>query len=115
MGEKKELFSTKDWEVKLKQQEEESREYRHMVYNKVDIQNKKRILDVGCGTGAVTKDIASLTNGKITAIDIDEKKLEIAKKYLKDEKNVELMLADVQDLPFADNTFDLVVFNILLI
>ena len=43
----------------------------------------KKILDVGCGTGAVTRDIARLTKGKVLGIDIDKKKLKHAEKLLK--------------------------------
>ena len=78
----------------------------------MDIKTKKNILDVGCGTGVVTADIASLTAGHITGIDIDDKKLDIAKVAVPD--HVDLLLGDALELPFRDNTFDLVVFSVVL-
>ena len=72
-------WNIEDWIKKLKQQAEDSREYRYALYNKVDLRNKKEILDVGCGTGAVTMDIAQSTKGNVTGIDIDLEKLDEAK------------------------------------
>jgi ubiquinone/menaquinone biosynthesis C-methylase UbiE len=104
-----------DWIKKLKQQAEESREYRHALYEKVDLKNKKEILDVGCGTGAVTLDLAQSTNGNVVGIDIDPEKFKEAEKALSNIANIKLMKADVLDLPFPDETFDLVVFTVVLI
>lgn len=103
-----------DWVKKLAKQAEQSREYRHKLYDKVGLRNKKMILDVGCGTGAVTLDLARSTNGHIIGIDIDKEKLEEAKRVLAPITNLELMEGDAQDLPFEDETFDLVIFTIVL-
>ena len=108
-------WTTSDWIKKLKQQAEDSREYRHRLYEKVNLRNKKKILDVGCGTGAVTLDIAGLNDGEVIGIDIDSEKLKEAERTLSSVPNIRLMEADVLDMPFEDETFDLVVFNIVLI
>jgi ubiquinone/menaquinone biosynthesis C-methylase UbiE len=111
----KEYWKIEDWIKKLKQQAEESMEYRHTLYDKVELKNKKNILDVGCGTGAVTLDIAQYTEGQVTGIDIDSEKLEEARKVLSSIPNIKLMEADVLNLPFEDEIFDLVLFNVVLI
>lgn len=108
-------WKTKDWAKKLKQQTEDSEEYRHRLYEKVNLSTRKRILDVGCGTGGITLDIAQLTKGQVIGIDNDPEKLEHAKRLLADVPNVTLMESDVLDMPFEDEYFDLVVFNIMLI
>ena len=73
-------WTTDDCAKKLKQQAEESKEYRQKLYSKVDLKNKKNILDVGCGTGEITTDIAHQTSGQVTGVDIDvEKSFEICK------------------------------------
>ncbi|KYK32311.1 MAG: methyltransferase domain-containing protein [Theionarchaea archaeon] len=109
---RQDIHTPEEWAKILKEQADYTQEYRHNLYEKVDIKTKKNILDIGCGTGAVTTDIASLTDGYITGIDIDDKKLEYAKPLISD--RITLMRADVLQLPFKDNTFDLVVFNIVL-
>jgi len=103
-----------DWSKKLSQQAEDSREYRHKLYNKVNLKNKKFILDVGCGTGVITRDIAQFTSGDVVGVDIDDIKLQEAEKNLADLPNVKLKKANVLFLPFDDASFDLVVFNIVL-
>ena len=108
-----ELHTTEEWIEILKRQAEFTREYRHNLYQKIDIKDKKRILDIGCGTGVITADIALLTQGCITGIDIDKKKLEYARTLLPD--TVDIMTADALTLPFKDNTFDLVVFHVVLV
>lgn len=107
-------WTTDDWIKKLKQQAEDSKEYRHHLYEKVNLKNKQKILDVGCGTGAVTLDIALLTKGEVIGIDIDSDKLQEARRALSKVANIKIMEGDVLDLPFEDGTFDLVVFNIVL-
>jgi ubiquinone/menaquinone biosynthesis C-methylase UbiE len=79
---KQDGWTCEDWIKKLKYQAEDSREYRHKLYKKVDLKNRNKILDVGCGTGAVTLDIALLTGGEVVGIDIDSEKLAEAKKAL---------------------------------
>jgi len=112
---KKYDWTTDDWIKRLKQQADSSKSYRHKLYEKVDLQNKQKILDVGCGTGAVTADIAQLAIGDVTGIDNDSEKLENAKRVLSNLTNVKVMKGDVLDLPFEDESFDLVVFNIVLV
>ena len=109
------LMSTDDWKRKLEQQEIESREYRHRIYKMIDLENMGKILDVGCGTGAVTRDIAQITRGHVTGIDIDQRKLERAEEYLVDLENVDLIHGNAQELAFGDGEFDLVIFHIVLL
>lgn len=104
-------MSTKDWIVFLKKQADHTREFRHSLYEKVDIRSKKRILDVGCGSGVITAEVASVTEGDVTGIDIDSQKLEYARIIT---PRMRLMEADALHLPFKDNTFDLVMFSVVL-
>ncbi|MCK5254246.1 MAG: methyltransferase domain-containing protein, partial [Thermoplasmata archaeon] len=64
-------WTTDDWVRKLKQQARDSHTYRHKLYDRVGLARAKRILDVGCGTGAVTIDIAESTRGHVVGIDVD--------------------------------------------
>jgi len=67
-----------------------------------------KVLEVGVGTG---KNLSYYTdNSDVTAIDFSPKMLQKAEKRLMklERKNIELQLADVQQLPFKDSTFDYV-------
>lgn len=65
---------------------------------------------MGAGTGRVSRHIAAKIGekGKLIASDINPGMLEIAKEKL-DATNVEYLVADTQDLPFPDNSFDCVI------
>lgn len=68
-------------------------------------------LDVAAGTGEPGLTIASmLTDGKVIVTDLSDGMLRIAreKAVASEIKNLETKLADACELPFADNTFDVV-------
>lgn len=71
------------------------------------------ILDVASGTGDLAKEFAKLTgpNGKVIMTDINEAMLQAGRERLLDAGiigNIEFMQADAEQLPFANNEFDLV-------
>ena len=103
-----------DFIKKLELQALETAEERLPLYLEVDLKDANLILDVGCGSGMVTRDIAHLTKGKVVAIDGSKDMISVAKKVLKDCRNVELKVGDAENLPFNDNTFDIVTCNLVL-
>lgn len=70
-----------------------------------------RILDIGCGPGTITADLAAIAaEGSVTAVDyapgiLDQAAQVAAERGL---KNVEFEQADVHSLRFDDDTFDVV-------
>jgi len=103
-----------DFIKKLELQALETAEERLPLYLEVGLKDAKLILDVGCGSGIVTRDIARLTKGKVIGIDGSEDMIEVAKDILKDFKNVELRVGNAASLDFDDNTFDIVTCNLVL-
>ncbi|KUO65891.1 MAG: hypothetical protein APF84_01130 [Gracilibacter sp. BRH_c7a] len=66
------------------------------------------VLEAGVGTGANL--IHYYPNVKVIGVDFSSKMLEIATRKLPQvQAEIELKLADIQDLPFPDNTFDTVI------
>jgi len=68
-----------------------------------------RVLDVGCGPGAVTRKIAERVKpAEVLAIDIDPLFLEAAKKLAKSigVRNVRFELGNAENLKYPDQTFD---------
>ena len=65
----------------------------------------KRILECGCGAGGDTE-ILSRFAKEVVAVDLTG--LDIAKKNLEGRENVHFVQADISDLPFAKNSFDIV-------
>jgi SAM-dependent methyltransferase len=76
-----------------------------------DLPENPRVLDVGCGPGRQTLDLASLTPGTIHAVDNHPPFIEALKKSAAAEGLAGRILpavADMGALPFAPGTFDLV-------
>src|SRR3989344_5375909 len=69
--------------------------------------NAKNILDVGCSSAVLTEKISKhLPKSKITGVDSYKKAIDFAKvKY----PHIKLLVADVHNLPFENQTFDLVI------
>lgn len=69
----------------------------------------KTVLEIAAGTGIVTAHLArQLPDITITATDLNPAMLERARKHVSS-NNVEWKTADMLDLPFQDNSFDLIV------
>jgi ubiquinone/menaquinone biosynthesis C-methylase UbiE len=63
------------------------------------------VLDVGCGTGLLFQHVAGKSAG-VVGLDISRKTLSNAKKREKEFRNVHLVLADADHMPFNDGLFD---------
>ena len=103
-----------DFIKKLELQALETAEERIPLYLDVGLKDAKSILDVGCGSGVVTKDIARLTKGKVIGIDGSNDMIRVAANILYNYKNVELCVSGAESLPFNNNSFDIVTCNLLL-
>ncbi|MFI2214720.1 methyltransferase domain-containing protein [Streptomyces sp. NPDC020141] len=70
-----------------------------------------RILDVGCGPGTITADLAALVpEGRVTGVDREPGIVEQARSLAASRglANAEFAVADVNQLEFADDSFDVV-------
>ena len=90
---------------------------RNFVYHKIKFKQFQNILDVGCGSGLIIKEMARKRGegAKITGIDISPGMIESAMKTLAGTEGIELTVGDALALPFPDNTFDLTICNLLLL
>jgi SAM-dependent methyltransferase len=71
----------------------------------------QRLLDVGCGPGTITADLAArVAPGQVTGLDAEASMTERAAGVAADRglTNVDFEVGDVHALPFADATFDVV-------
>ena len=84
--------------------------YLHLL----DIADGERVLDVGCGSGVVTRDIARRVGSRGRAVGVDPSRalLAVARELAEDAGvggHVEFREGDALRLPFPDSSFDVVV------
>ena len=75
----------------------------------LDLSNRERVLDVGCGTGELTRVLAAESDGEVIGVDADRRLLDVASDH------VPCVAGDALRLPVADDSVDLVVCQALLI
>jgi SAM-dependent methyltransferase len=77
------------------------------VVDTAQIKPGEAVLDVGARNGAAL--FAAQAGGKVTAIEVSPRLLELARARLADYPDTRFELADVARLPFPDESFDVVV------
>lgn len=82
-----------------------------------DFRKDKKVLEVACNMGTTAIQIAQQFGCKVIGIDLDEDALEKARHNIKEnelEELVEVQRANATALPFADNSFDVVINEAML-
>jgi len=85
--------------------------YTRKAFRMLPEMDKPRILDVGCGSGVGTMELARLSNGEIIGLDIDQSVLDrltrkIEKADLSD--RVKTLNCSILDMEFPDESFDII-------
>ena len=81
------------------------------IFKEVAVDKSERILDIGCGQGLLTGYLYEKTNAHIVGLDLSEKSVETAGKNNPD---CEFRVGKVEDMPFEDNSFNIVIGNAIL-
>ena len=81
-----------------------------------DIRDGISVLELGCGTGDMWTGKQEMIRrcSRLVLSDFSEGMLEKAKETLRDYDGIEYRVIDIQDIPFGDNGFDLVIANMML-
>ncbi|SDB13855.1 Methyltransferase domain-containing protein [Pseudobutyrivibrio sp. YE44] len=90
--------------------------YSNWLISNYDIRKGMKVLELGGGPGGMwigRHEIISRCE-KFVFTDLSEGMLETAKKNIGEHDNVEYRIADIQDLDFDDNSFDVVIANGML-
>jgi SAM-dependent methyltransferase len=105
-------LSVTEWHDRFQVQSQWTKEARHYLYSKANIFDSHQILDVGCGTGILCKELNSFTSSRKIGIDIDIINLDFAKNH---SPTTEFLVADAHQIPFSSNTFSCTYCHFLLL
>jgi SAM-dependent methyltransferase len=94
-----------DWHARFTQQAQWTKSLRDYLLSKLEIAPHWKILEVGCGTGAVLFDFQTSQVGHLHGIDISYDACEMA---TRNSIGSSISTSDVLHLPYPANTFDLV-------
>lgn len=86
------------------------RRYHRLVIRQLALRGSEQILDIGCGTGTLTRDIAAAltdkTGSRCTGLDAAEKMIEVAKRKAVGIPNIHFDAAIAERLPYESGSFD---------
>jgi len=101
-----------DWHNRFKQQARWTSAIRSFIFNAIDIHQATRILDVGCGTGAIESEIVSRYSFCVHGLDINGQYLS----YAKDTGTSAIYTqADAYHTPYETGIFDACICHFFLL
>jgi ubiquinone/menaquinone biosynthesis C-methylase UbiE len=99
-----------NWHERYTQQARWTRDLRAYLFDKAGLKNASRVLEVGCGTGAILSEIDSPAS--LHGLDLSRAALTEARLHA---PRASLIHADALSLPYADYTFDITFCHFLLL
>ena len=99
-----------NWHDRYVQQAGWTRDLRNYLFDKAGLKTARRILEVGCGTGAILSELKSPASPH--GLDLDAGALVDARVHAPD---ATLVRGDALSLPYADFTFDITFCHFLLL
>jgi ubiquinone/menaquinone biosynthesis C-methylase UbiE len=78
------------------------------------LQPRERVLDVGCGTGVVTRLAAERTGSTVTGLDMNPGMLEVARSITSPEMSIEWHQSSAEAMPLSDEAYDVVLCGLSL-
>lgn len=90
--------------------------FRNWIVSNYRIDLGVKVLELGCGTGEMWKNRESLIANCSTLIlsDLSKGMLDAAKVNVGNYDNIEYKVLDIQEIPYDDGTFDIVIANMML-
>jgi len=85
--------------------------YTRKAFRMLPQMDRLRILDIGCGSGVSTLELARLSRGKVIGIDIDQPALNKFTRRIKEAgltDRIQAINCSMFDMDFADESFDIV-------
>lgn len=86
------------------------------IFSNYEIEPGMKVLELGCGTGSMWKGHEELIKrcGRLVLSDFSEGMVETTRGAIGEYDNVEYQVIDVQSIPYEDESFDVVIANMML-
>ena len=120
-------LTVEEWHVQFTRQARWTRAVRNQLYRRVNLLRAERVLDVGCGTGVLTEEMAARCKGQVIGVDVDAAMVEFALRLCSGQAQArpfdsaqdrpgqaEYRVGDAHQLDFPDRHFDVVACHFLL-
>lgn len=89
--------------------------FSNWIYSNYEIEPEMKILELGCGTGSMWKENIDVLNGaQIILTDFSEAMVNAAKDNLKEQKDIDYNIVNIEEIPYSNNEFDRVIANMML-
>lgn len=105
-------LSPQDWHHRFTLQSTWTRNTREYLYSITGIKDSHKVLDLGCGSGVITAELAETVGGSTFGLDINLDILEIAAQTA---PAAVYSAGDAHFLPFKSSTFDFCICHYLLL
>jgi len=89
--------------------QESLRRAEYYLASRMELKEKMKVLDLGCGVGGPMRGIARFSGAKVTGVNNNDYQIKVGRKHNKTqslESICEFVKADFMKLPFADNSYD---------
>ncbi|PWB50893.1 MAG: hypothetical protein C3F13_15410 [Anaerolineales bacterium] len=106
------VFSIAQWHQRYMQQAQWSASLRAYLYSRVGMRPSTKVLDVGCGTGVLEKELDNRFRAPSVGLDIAISALDFAQSYSRASRFV---AGDACSIPFASQSFDITQCHFLLL
>lgn len=106
------MRSSQDWHARFLQQAAWTENLRDYLYQAAGLQDAHRVLETGCGTGAILAGLPRRTPAEVFGVDINDAHLRLAHAATPEAR---LTAADVLALPFPNAFFDVTLCHFFLL
>jgi ubiquinone/menaquinone biosynthesis C-methylase UbiE len=106
------LLSPRDWHQRYLQQAGWTRAMRTFLLRRFEIGAGKRVLEVGCGTGAITSELSTTSSARVFGLDLNFPYLSLARE---NDSHSLYTAGDAFSLPFVSASFDAVYCHFFLL
>jgi ubiquinone/menaquinone biosynthesis C-methylase UbiE len=106
------MLSLEEWHKRFLQQARWTESVRRFLFPQVELGRAERVLEVGCGSGAILADLTTQTDAYISGIDLKIDYLRQAINHVPDSR---ITCADAFNLPFASRAYSLTLCHYFLL